>query len=373
MAAKILSIDDTPPNQALINKVLSPHYEVTLAMSTQEGWQLLQDFEPDIILLDVNMPEQTGYEFCRQLREKAEFDHVGVIFVSALASIEERLEGYSSGGDDYVCKPYEPRELRAKVQACIDVREKLVAAKAHADFAQSAAFTAMTSTSEMGQVLDFLVNSLQTTDFDEVAKLILSMLQGFELSGAVAFRSKHIGEKLYSLSGVIRPIEKELLEKGCGAERIVSYNHLYMFNSSLASILIKNMPKDDNVAGRLRDHLAIAITIIEEKVQNLDLTITAKKQQSELLNSGIGQVEETISKVDRRFSLFADTMKSRLDKMMVELQESMLILGLSEDQEEALLEKIKEQHSHIAELYDQTDDLERDLIEASSTLRKALD
>ena len=66
-------------------------------------------------------------------------------------------------------------------------------------------------------------------------------------------------------------------------------------------------------------------------------------------------------------------MKSRLDKMRGELQESMLILGLSEDQEEALLEKIKEQHSHIAELYDQTDDLERDLIEASSTLRKALD
>ncbi|GAA3925494.1 response regulator [Litoribacillus peritrichatus] len=370
---KILSIDDTPPNQALINKVLSPHYDVLLAMSAQEGWDKIDEFQPDLILLDVNMPEQSGYEFCRNLRAKPELDHVGVIFVSALASIEERLEGYSSGGDDYVCKPFEPSELRAKVQASLDVRKKLVEAKAHADLAQSAAFTAMTSTCEIGQVLDFLVNSLQTTDFQEVAKLIFSMLEGLQLTGTVVFRSQHLGAQFYSPSGALTPIERTLMERGCGAERIVSYKHLYMFNSSLASILVKNMPKDENIAGRLRDHLAIAITIVEEKVRNLDLHISARKHKNSLLNSGIVQVEQSISKIDQRFSQFSDEMKERLEQMMTELQESMFILGLSEDQEASLVNKMREHNVRIAELYDQTDDFERELIEASSTLRKSLD
>lgn len=373
MTIKVLSIDDTPPNQALINKVLSPHFELELAMNAEEGWLKLEAFNPDIILLDVNMPDQNGYEFCEKLRSDMSLDHIGVIFVSALTSLDERLKGYEVGGDDYVCKPFDASELKAKIEANYAVRQKFVEAKNHADFAQSAAFTAMTSTSEMGQVLEFLVSSLQTRDYHEVAKLLMSMLQSFELSGAVVFRSMIMGDQFYSPAGVVRPLERELLEKGRGAERIIAHNHLYMFNSPTASILIKNMPKDEDIAGRLRDHLAIAVTVVEEKVQNLDVIREAENHKKTLLTSGIGQVDRTITKIDRKFSNFSDSMKERLDKMMVELEEHMLVIGLSEDQELSMIEKVKEQHERLAELYDETDDLERELIEASATLRKVLE
>lgn len=132
------------------------------------------------------------------------------------------------------------------------------------------------------------------------------------------------------------------------------------------------MPKDEDVAGRLGDHLAIAVTVVEEKVQTLDIVNAAKKQQDQLVSTAITQVERTINKFDSRFSDFADSMKTKLDAMMVELQESMLVLGLTEDQEEALISKVQSQYDQLSEIYDETDDLERELIEASNTLRQAL-
>ena len=163
-----------------------------------------------------------------------------------------------------------------------------------------------------------------------------------------------------------------MLERGEDAERIVCHKHLYMFNSPRSSILVKNMPKDEDVAGRLGDHLAIAVTVVEEKVQTLDTVNAAKKQQDQLVSTAITQVERTINKFDSRFSDFADSMKTKLDAMMVELQESMLVLGLTEDQEEALISKVQSQYEQLSEIYDETDDLERELIEASNTLRQAL-
>lgn len=373
MTVKVLSIDDTPPNQALINKVLSPHFELMLAMNAEEGWQTLEVFDPDVILLDVNMPGQNGYEFCRLLREDAGNDHIGVIFLSALTTLDDRLEGYHAGGDDYVCKPFDPYELRAKVGANTTVRHKLVEAKSFADMARATAFSAMTSSSEMGRVLEFLVNSLQTKDYTTVANHLMDMLRSFELTGAVVFRSDVVGEHYYSPTGVVSPLEQTLFQQGQYAERIVAHKHLYMFNAEHVSILIKNMPKDDDALGRLKDHLAIAVTVVEEKVKNLDTARLAEKHKSQLLESGIGLVDQTITKIDQRFSNFSDQMKSRLDAMMSELEERVTGFGLSGAQEAGLLERVKEQHLHLCDLYEASDDLERELIEASATLRQVLD
>lgn len=373
MTVKVLSIDDTPPNQALINKVLSPYFDLDLAMNAEEGWCKLQEFSPDVILLDVNMPGQNGYDFCRVLREDTEKDNVGVIFVSALTSLDERLEGYAAGGDDYVCKPFDPAELKAKISANSVVRQKLVAAKTFAAQAQNAAFTAMTSTSEMGRVLDFLVNSLQTSDYQDVAGHLLTMLKSFGLSGAISFRSEEIGNQYYSPSGVISPLEQALFEQVEGADRIVAHKHLYMFNSPHSSILVKNMPSDEDVLGRLRDHLAIAVTVVEEKVKTLDVLHQAERNKRALLTSGIGLIDNTITKMDSRFSAFVDTMKSRLDNVMTDMEAHLMLIDLSPEQETSLLDKIKEQSLRLDDLYEETDDFERELIEASTTLRKVLD
>ena len=108
----ILIVDDEPVNRLLLKKILEEKYELIFAADGYEA--LLQaDQEPDLILLDVMMPEMSGYEVCSMLRENPKTKDIPVIFVTALDGIKNETEGFDSGGQDYVTKPIkEPIVIR---------------------------------------------------------------------------------------------------------------------------------------------------------------------------------------------------------------------------------------------------------------------
>ncbi|MBO7564097.1 MAG: response regulator transcription factor [Clostridiales bacterium] len=117
MAYKILIIDDDKDILTIITDMLSGYgYEVTTATSADEGFDLLSKSAFHLLLLDINLPDSDGFEICRQLREVST---VPVIFASARTSEDDRVTGYSIGGDDYLPKPYSMKELLVRVQALL--------------------------------------------------------------------------------------------------------------------------------------------------------------------------------------------------------------------------------------------------------------
>ncbi|ETW94628.1 MAG: hypothetical protein ETSY1_34010, partial [Candidatus Entotheonella factor] len=110
-----LIVDDYPANIEILKKIFAGHYELTTAASGDEALIEAGISRPDIILLDVMMPGMDGYETCRQLRATPDLAHTKILMVSAKARLEERLQGYDAGADDYIVKPFDPHELRAKV------------------------------------------------------------------------------------------------------------------------------------------------------------------------------------------------------------------------------------------------------------------
>ena len=114
----ILVVDDEPINTKLVQFILSEEgYEVTTVDSPRGAFALLQKQLPDLILLDVSMPQMNGFDFYRRLREQ-EFD-VPVIFVTAKGELEDKLQGLRMGADDYIVKPFDPAELLARVQTVL--------------------------------------------------------------------------------------------------------------------------------------------------------------------------------------------------------------------------------------------------------------
>lgn len=115
---KILAIDDEPQNTQIMKEILSFHhkYELALASSGSEALRLMQSFSPDIVLLDIMMPEMDGYEVCRKIRKDHNNQYAKVIMVSGLSMISDRLEGYRAGADDYLTKPFVEDELIAKLE-----------------------------------------------------------------------------------------------------------------------------------------------------------------------------------------------------------------------------------------------------------------
>ena len=114
----ILSIDDDSFANTLVQFVLSKEgYEVEIADNPRGAMRMIQRREPDLILLDVALPETNGFEFSAKLR--AEGYEIPLIFVTANDTIEAKAQGFRLGGDDYLCKPYNHQELVARVQAVL--------------------------------------------------------------------------------------------------------------------------------------------------------------------------------------------------------------------------------------------------------------
>lgn len=118
---KILIVDDDTALRAALNRYLEKRgYAVRDAASGLEGLAIFEQDQPDLIVSDVIMPEMDGYEFCRRLRSLRIGQLVPFIFLSSKGEVEDRVQGHSIGADDYLIKPFEPRELLAKIEAQLE-------------------------------------------------------------------------------------------------------------------------------------------------------------------------------------------------------------------------------------------------------------
>jgi diguanylate cyclase (GGDEF)-like protein len=98
-------------------------YDVVEAADGQEALQVCAREQPDLVMLDVVMPRLTGLETCRILKAKAQSDYLPVIMISKRSSANARVEGLRSGADDYLDKPFDPNELRARVEVLLRTRQ----------------------------------------------------------------------------------------------------------------------------------------------------------------------------------------------------------------------------------------------------------
>ncbi len=117
--SKILIVDDNPTNVEILEKILGDDYQLATAATGEETLEIAPAFQPALILLDIMMPGIDGYETCRRLRATPTLRATKIMMVSAKAMVEERLQGYEAGASDYLTKPYNNHELRAKVRASL--------------------------------------------------------------------------------------------------------------------------------------------------------------------------------------------------------------------------------------------------------------
>lgn len=114
--SRILIVDDEPMNLRVLKQILQEHYQLMFATSAQQALTLLSNELPDLILLDVMMPEITGFDLCRTLKADARLKKIPVIFVTALKDEVDETEGFNVGAVDYITKPVSPAIVRARVK-----------------------------------------------------------------------------------------------------------------------------------------------------------------------------------------------------------------------------------------------------------------
>jgi len=112
----LLVVDDRIVElRLLLEMIQHMGYRISVAFNGQQAYQRAQALLPDLILMDVQMPDLNGISACRMIRNNPATKHIPVIFLSAAGELENRLEGLSSGGVDYITKPYSPEEVIARI------------------------------------------------------------------------------------------------------------------------------------------------------------------------------------------------------------------------------------------------------------------
>ncbi len=120
---QVLIVDDSEMIHRLLSARLNDQdLVIHSAFDGTSGLQMARDLLPDLVLLDIDMPDLTGFEVCRQLKHDSETYNIPIIFLTALEETTNKVTGFDLGAADYITKPFEPAELRARVRAALKTK-----------------------------------------------------------------------------------------------------------------------------------------------------------------------------------------------------------------------------------------------------------
>ncbi len=113
----ILVVDDDPMMQKVIEaSLMKDNYKMVFASTGEEGIEMARSLMPDLILLDVVMPGMDGFEVCSLMRNDDQLLYIPIIMITALDDRDSKIQGLEAGADDYICKPFDKLEFRARVR-----------------------------------------------------------------------------------------------------------------------------------------------------------------------------------------------------------------------------------------------------------------
>ena len=264
----ILIVDDEEIALELIQTILTPTYDTHCAMTAAQCLDQFRQHPIDIVLLDVNLPDISGLELCKQLL--ATSPKLPVVFISALDTDDERMAGFDAGAYDYIVKPVNPTELLAKIAFIIDQKSKTSQLAQQNIELNSAVMNSIMSAGELGLVIQYAIAVLDIFDHSRLASELTSTLKQLSVEDAVAFIESDQQDIFLGSEGDCTPMEVHIVamlrEKG----RIVSIDQKIQVNEKRASLLIKQLTNDPMLRGRILDHVPLLLQITSKRAENID-------------------------------------------------------------------------------------------------------
>ncbi len=317
-------VDDDRDYCQLIAEVLEDDYELRVFYNARDYEVAIHDEHPEVILMDINLPDKDGITLCKELVEKG--TDTSVLFVSGMNTLDERLRAYDAGGVDFIAKPFELKELIAKTAAVASYQAKKKMLKQSESMSRDMAFQSMTESSQYGSVMQFFRQCFLCDNFDDLAKAFFDVMQQLNLKTCLEIR---VGEPKYYVpeNTAISPIEANIFELLDKQGRLYDFGSRTICNDKHVSFLIKNMPLDDEVLyGRLRDVIAVIIEGLEARVLDIQRQQTLQMVLDKIQGLLAG-VKTSIMENDKRFS-------KALTNITTDIRGSFHVLDMTLEQEE---------------------------------------
>jgi phosphoserine phosphatase RsbU/P len=232
---RVLLVDDAKANLDILVEGLKADHKLSLALNGEMALQIAARTPPDLVLLDIVMPGLDGYEVCRRLRQRPETAEVPIMFLSSLEEVQNKTRGFEAGANDYLTKPFEMLEVKARVRS-------LLKAKAYSDAVkeQIASELRVAREIQMGMLPHDFTSAEQA--------------YGVEF-GAVLEPAREVGGDLYGVCAAARGRLVVFLGDVSGKGMPAS---MFMVRAiSLARLLAREIAHPERILARLNDELAV--------------------------------------------------------------------------------------------------------------------
>ncbi len=368
--ALILCVDDEPVNLTIMEELLQDNYVLNTAKSGEGCLEQVAVQMPDLILLDVNMPNMDGLETCKQLRAAAETAEIPIIFVSALASQEELMAGYEAGGDDYITKPFSEEILQKKIEIVLESQRRKRELKSISDKAVADLMNNLSHTEELGVVVRFLNRIQNAANLDELAQSVFDCLREYELDSSLLFLAEPENRVWFS-DDINRPMESQILESLRGQDRVVRFGTRLAINSDHATILVRNLPSEEGSVERLREHLAIMTEALDARIYALE-TSRLLDERREILARVLAATRDKLGQIEDLQQQRKTRSGEIIEVMGTELERSLIRLDLSKAQEDALAKIVRNTSQKVEALFDEGASIDEQFADIIDVLSGAL-
>lgn len=371
ISGRVLVVDDDRNFRVLHRALLAKQFDVVTASSGSEALQVCREQMPDLIVLDVEMPELNGYEVCRQLRE---WSQVPIIFVTAHESLEEHLKAYDAGGNSLFVKPVNYNILLRKVGMAIrQHRQTQCLHREKADL-ERMAMGFLSSASQSGALLNFMRASIVCDDYRSLAQHLVEAIGNLGLSCSV--RIMHAdGPSVVTDHGEPTPLELSIFDHIAEIGRIFQFKKRLVVNYERASIIVSNMPDENEGAERagiLRDSLAILAETAEGLAINVDVRKEAQRK-AEQMQIALTSAEHALNELgEKQRHAMLDT-RLLLQKLIDDIESAYGWLNTSQTQENTISKTMSQASQRVIERLTREADFDAQFAQVMKSLRAGRD
>jgi signal transduction histidine kinase len=275
---QLLIVEDEPDMREFVLQVMGSQFECTSVKSGDEAWQLLQTFRPDLLLTDVMLPGISGLELCARLKRDPSLRAVPVVLLTARAGVDAAIEGYGVGADDFISKPFHPRELLLHVRSHLTVRQLSIQLADQARLVAAGTLAAGVA-HEIRNPLNAAMNALDVVRDPETS------VSRDELLAIAAEGMRRIQEVTDALNVHVRPAE-DLSSRPCDVRECVQATlRLLQHRTERVSVQV-NLPTNVEILAPARAFSQALLNLLDNGLRaaksRLSVTLTEEARMVRL-------------------------------------------------------------------------------------------
>lgn len=352
VTGSVLVVDDSSTTRTIYRMALTTQFDVETASSGDQALKICKEHLPDLVLLDVNMPDMDGYETCCKLRE---FTDIPIVFITSNESLEEHLRAFDAGGDDIIVKPVSKDILLRKASLTIQRKNLQSRLESEKTTLQSMPMNFLSALGEQGVVQRFMQASLSCNTAEALGQRLVDAIKDYGLQCSVLIRVD--GQTLIMTShGQPKAIECSILEHVTDIGRIFQFQKKMVVNYDHVSVIVKNMPEEESeTSGRVRDNVVLLAELSDTLCGNV-----AMRQNSHAMPEN-PQAAMSTAFVETE-SLLALGQRTRIDihlllqELVDNVEKTYSWLGIGRTQEASINKTIYASVEKILSLLESTSD-----------------